>query len=77
LNGTYNNQIKNNTVIGSLRWAQAVPDTTTPIGVVAYPPQQDCNVTASEGGGCGGNQNGNVWSADVGFHAIDPCIPEQ
>ena len=76
LNGTYNNRIENNTVIGNLRWAQAAPDTNTPIGVTAYPPELTCNVTASEGGGGVGNQNGNVWSGNVGFHAIDTCIPE-
>jgi parallel beta-helix repeat protein len=76
LNGTYNNQITNNTIIGNLGWAQAVPDASTPIGVVAYPPVLHCNVTASEGGGGVGNQNGNVWSGNVGFHAIDPCVPE-
>jgi parallel beta-helix repeat protein len=77
LNGTYNNQITNNTIIGNLGWAQAVPDASTPIGVVAYPPVLHCNVTASGGGGGVGNQNGNVWSGNVGFHAIDPCVPEQ
>jgi parallel beta-helix repeat protein len=76
LNGTYNNQIKNNTIVGNLGWAQAVPDTSTPIGAAAYPPVLHCNVTASEGGGGVGNQNGNVWSGNS-FHTIDPCIPQQ
>ena len=77
LNGTYNNQITNNTIIGNLGWAQAVPDPSARIGVAAYPPLLHCNVTASEGGGGVGNLNGNVWSGNVGFHAMDPCIPEQ
>ncbi len=79
LNGTYNNQIKNNTVISStgtdLAWAQAVPDGSTPIGVKAWPPAMHCNVTASEGGGGLENFNGNVWSGNS-FQTIDPCVPE-
>lgn len=77
LNGTYNNQIINNTIIGNEGWAQAVPDASSPIGVAVYPPLLHCNVTASEGGGGVGNHNGNVWSGNVGLHAIDACVPEQ
>lgn len=76
LNGTYNNQIINNTIIGNEGWAQAVPDASSPIGVAAYPPLLHCNVTASEGGGGVGNHNGNVWSGNVGLHAIDACVLE-
>ena len=80
LNGTYNNQILNNTTWGSfgsdLAWAQAVPSTTTPIGIVTYPPPLHCNVTVSEGGGGVANLNGNVWAGNTYAH-IDPCLPAQ
>jgi hypothetical protein len=80
LNGTYNNRILNNQgwpLTGSdLAWAQAVPNSGTPIGVDNYPPQLHCNVTASEGGGGVGNLNGNVWQGNS-FQKIDPCIPSQ
>jgi hypothetical protein len=80
LNGTYNNQILNNTTFASfgadLTWAQAVPNSSTPIGVDNYPPTEHCNVTASEGGGGVSNHNGNVWSGNT-FRTIDPCIPPQ
>lgn len=79
LNGTYNNQILNNQgwPLGSdLAWAQAVPNSGSPIGVTNYPPILHCNVTASEGGGGVGNLNGNVWSGNT-FQAVDPCLPPQ
>jgi parallel beta-helix repeat protein len=80
LNGTYNNQIINNqdwaSTAGGFVWAQAVPDSTTPIGVTTYPPALHCNVTASEGGGGIANRNGNVWTGNT-FQTIDPCIPAQ
>jgi hypothetical protein len=80
LNGAYNNHILNNQDWASqgtgFAWAQAVPNSSTPIGVSNYPPLIHCNVTASEGGGGIGNLNGNVWSGNV-TKTIDPCIPPQ
>lgn len=80
LNGTYNNQILNNQDWASTgsgyAWAQAVPNSGTPIGVSTYPPAIHCNVTASEGGGGVTNLNGNVWRGNS-FQTIDPCIPAQ
>jgi len=79
LNGTYGNSILGNRVHsagGGIVWAQAVPDSTSAIGVAAAPPLVHCNVTASEGGGGVGNLNGNVWSGNV-VNAQDPCIPTQ
>ena len=80
LNGTYNNQILNNLDWASTGhgyvWAQAVPNSGTPIGVSNYPPVIHCNVTASEGGGGIANLNGNIWSGNS-FQKIDPCIPAQ
>jgi hypothetical protein len=80
LNGTYNNQVLNNQDWAStgagFAWAQAVPNSGTPIGVSIYPPTSHCNVTASEGGGGVGNLNGNVWSGNV-YKTIDPCLPAQ
>jgi hypothetical protein len=80
LNGTYDNVIRNNqdwasTGFGFV-WAQAVPNSTTPIGVTTYPPLLHCNVTASEGGGGVANRNGNVWQGNK-FQTIDPCLPPQ
>jgi hypothetical protein len=80
LNGTYNNTIKNNQTWGSfgtdLAWAQAVPNSSSPIGVDYYPPTEHCNVTSSEGGGGVANHNGNVWSGNT-YQTIDPCISQQ
>jgi hypothetical protein len=80
LNGTYNNSITNNTTFASfgsdLAWAQAVPDSSSAIGVKTYPPTLHCNVTASEGGGGVGNLNGNVWTGNT-FQRIDSCLPAQ
>ncbi|HZR47475.1 MAG TPA: right-handed parallel beta-helix repeat-containing protein [Candidatus Manganitrophaceae bacterium] len=80
LNGTYNNKILNNqdwsSTGGDLVWAQVVPDSTSAIGVVTYPPILHCNVTASEGGGGIAKLNGNVWSGNSA-KLIDPCIPAQ
>jgi len=80
LNGTYNNQILNNQDWASTgtgyAWAQAVPNSGTPIGVSNYPPMIHCNVTASEGGGGVANLNGNVRQGNS-FQKIDPCIPPQ
>jgi parallel beta-helix repeat protein len=79
LNGTYNNQILNNQVpsrAGEIVWAQAVPSSSSPIGVVNYPPALHCNVTVSEGGGGVANRNGNIWSGNV-TQNIDPCLPPQ
>ena len=80
LNGTYNNQILNNQSWansgGDLVWAQAVPNSTTPIGIMTYPPTLYCNVTASEGGGGVGNLNGNVWKGNS-YQVIAPCLPAQ
>jgi hypothetical protein len=79
LNGTYNNTIKNNTTWGSfgsdLAWAQAVPNSGSPIAVDYYPPTEHCNVTASEGGGGVSNHNGNVWSGNT-YKTIDACITQ-
>lgn len=78
LNGTYNNQIRNNTVVSAtgtgLAWAQVEPNTSTPIGVTVFPPVLHCNVTASEGGGGFTALNGNVWSGNT-FQSADSCIP--
>lgn len=80
LNGTYNNTIENNQTWGSfgtdLAWAQAVPNSNTPIGVTTYPPTLHCNVTASEGGGGVSNLNGNVWKGNT-YQSIDSCLPAQ
>jgi hypothetical protein len=80
LNGTYDNSITNNQTWGSfgsdLAWAQAVPSSSSAIGVVTYPPTLHCNVTASEGGGGVAARNGNVWSGNT-FQTIDPCLPAQ
>ncbi|HYL14448.1 MAG TPA: hypothetical protein VEV41_15505 [Terriglobales bacterium] len=79
LNGTYNNQILNNqswaNTGADLVWAQAVPNSGTPIGVSTYPPAVNCNVTASEGGGVG-KLNGNVWKGNT-YQSIVPCLPAQ
>ena len=80
LNGTYNNTIENNQVFSSsgtdLVWAQAIPDSSSPIGVATEPPVIHCNVTVSEGGGGVGNNNGNVWSGN-NARKIDGCITQQ
>jgi hypothetical protein len=80
LNGTYDNTIKDNTAWssagGSLVWAQAIPDSSTPIGVKVEPPILHCNVTASEGGGGVANLNGNSWTGNS-VHMQDDCIPAQ
>jgi parallel beta-helix repeat protein len=81
LNGTYGNQIINNqswssTAVPDFAWAQAVPNSGTPIGVDIAPPVLGCNVTASEGGGGVGNLNGNIWTGNA-FHTIDSCLPPQ
>jgi hypothetical protein len=80
LNGTYDNAITNNTTWGSfgsdLAWAQAVPSSSSAIGVLTYPPPIHCNVTASEGGGGITNHNGNTWTGNT-YHTIDPCLPRQ
>lgn len=80
LNGTYNNQVLNNQTWASsgadLVWAQAVPSSQTPVGVVTYPPTLYCNVTASEGGGGVANANGNVWRGNT-YQKIAPCLPTQ
>ncbi len=80
LNGTYNNSITNNQTWASfgsdLAWAQAVPSSSSEIGVVTYPPTLHCNVTASEGGGGVSNLNGNVWTGNT-FQTIDSCLPAQ
>ena len=81
LNGTYNNTVSNNAIGvaagGGLVWAQAVPNSTTAIGVATAPPTLACNVTASEGGGGVASRNGNVWSGNTSVKPIDPCIPPQ
>jgi parallel beta-helix repeat protein len=83
LNGTYDNAIVGNSIWssagGDLVWAQAVPDSSSAIGVVTYPPILHCNVTLSEGGGGVANRNGNVWSGNsVKLHRnVDACIPPQ
>jgi hypothetical protein len=78
LNGTYNNLIKNNQVFscaGSfLARAQAVPDPSSPIGILSEPPVVHYNVTVSEGGGGGANHNGNVWTGNNAKN-VDSCIP--
>jgi len=81
LNGTYGNQIINNQSWSSMAvpgfaWAQAVPNSGTPIGVDTAPPVLGCNVTASEGGGGVGNLNGNIWKGNT-FHTIESCLPPQ
>jgi len=80
LNGTYNNKVLNNQDWAStgdgLVWAQAVPDSTTPIRVVAYPPTLHCNVTAYDGPGSAPALNGNVWTGNISAKT-DPCIPPQ
>jgi parallel beta-helix repeat protein len=81
LNGTYGNQLINNqswssTAVPGFVWAQAVPNSGTPIGVDVAPPVLDCNVSASEGGGGVSNLNGNVWTENA-FHTIDSCLPPQ
>ena len=82
LNGTYGNQLINNqgrssSALPSFIWAQAVPNSGTPIGVDTAPPVLDCNVTASYGGEGGlGNLNGNVWQGNA-FRTISPCLPPQ
>ena len=73
LNGTYDNVFTNNHA-GSFAWAQAVPDNTSPIGIVHYPPTLYCNVSASEGGGGPASQNGNSWMGNTA-KIIAPCIP--
>jgi hypothetical protein len=73
LNGTYDNVLSNNQA-GSFVWAQAVPDNASAIGVVAYPPPLNCNVTASEGGGGVANHNGNTWTGNTA-KVIAPCVP--
>lgn len=80
LNGTYNNSILGNQVFSSsgtdLAWAQAVPDPSSPIGVLSEPPVIHCNVSVSEGGGGVANHNGNVWSGNT-VRTIDSCITQQ
>jgi parallel beta-helix repeat protein len=73
LNGTYNNVLTNNQAL-RIAWAQAVPDSSSPIGVVNYPPTLYCNVTASEGGGGVANFNGNSWTGNTGKF-MAPCVP--
>jgi hypothetical protein len=78
LNGTYNNMIQNNQTWASygsdLAWAQAVPDSSSAIGVRTFPPTLHCNVTLSEGGGGVANHNGNVWRGNT-YKTIDSaCI---
>lgn len=56
LNGTYNNQIINNegfstTAVPGFAWAQAVPNSGTPIGVDIAPPLEGCNVLPKLCGG--------------------------
>jgi hypothetical protein len=83
LNGTYDNKIVNNQAWanggGDLAWAQAVPSSATPIGVLAATSRSTvlhCNVTASEGGGGIQNLNGNVWVGNIA-RTVDTCIPAQ
>jgi hypothetical protein len=73
LNGTYNNVLTNNHA-GSFVWAQAVPDSASPIGVVNYPPTLNCNVSVSEGGGGIASHNGNSWTGNTA-KIIGPCVP--
>ena len=81
LNGTYGNTISDNAIGaatgGGLVWAQAVPSSSTAIGVATYPPVLHCKVTASEGGGGIANLNGNVWIGNTSIKPIDSCIPAQ
>jgi hypothetical protein len=80
LNGTYDNTIKDNVAWssagGSLVWAQATPNPSTPIKVDIEPPIVHCNVTASERPGGFVNLNGNVWTGNS-VHMQDACIPAQ
>jgi len=80
LNGAYNNTVRNNQLFASagtdLGWAQAVPSSSSPNGVLSEPPVLHCNVTVSEGGGGVANHNGNVWSGNT-FKKIDSCITQQ
>jgi len=80
LNGTYNNTIQSNQTWASfgsdLAWAQAVPSSSSAIGVLTFPPTLHCNVTASEGGGGVANRNGNSWIGNT-FQTIDSCLPPQ
>jgi hypothetical protein len=85
LNGTYNNNVTNNSTYSStgthLGWAQAVPDPTTPIGVKNYRPVVQCNVTAYDGPLSRKNfqpplLNGNIWRGNT-YKVIDPCLPAQ
>ncbi len=75
LNGTYNNVLTNNHA-SSFVWAQAVPDNTSPLGVVSYPPTLYCNVSASEGGGGIANYNGNSWTGNTA-KIVAPCVPNK
>ena len=80
LNGTFDNTIQNNQDWASsgtgFVWAQAVPSSTTPIGIVTYPPILHCNVSVSDGPVSVAGLNGNVWKGNTS-QAIDPCIPPQ
>jgi len=80
LNGTYSNTVQNNQDWASTGagfvWAQAVPSSTTPIGVVVYPPILHCNVSVSDGPVSVAALNGNVWKGNAS-QTIDPCIPPQ
>ena len=80
LNGTYDNTVEDNQANsnsgGDLVWAQVVPQPSSPIGVITYPPTLHCNVSASEGGGGVGNLNGNQWVGNT-VRKADPCIPAQ
>src|SRR5262249_8459073 len=53
-----------------LGWAQAIPDSTTPIGVKTYKPLLQCNVTAYDGPRPKKNSsppalNGNIWTGNT------------
>jgi parallel beta-helix repeat protein len=81
LNGSYNNTIQGNQDWAStgdgLVWAQAVLDSTTPIGVVAYPPALHCNVTDYNGPlPTAPALNGNKWTGNTSAKT-DSCIPPQ
>jgi hypothetical protein len=80
LNGTYNNVISNNQTWASfgadLTWAQAVPDSSSAIGVKTYTPTLHCNVTVYDGPGSAPPFNGNVWTGNA-YKTIDPCLPGQ
>ena len=80
LNGTYNNLISNNQTWASfgadLAWAQAVPDSSSAIGVKTYAPPLHCNVSVYDGSGSAPPLNGNVWTGNT-YHTIDPCLPAQ